>query len=89
MKAFTLGLSLVASAAALAILPASAVSAGQPEPVYYITYYADAAMTQQVGYVQQTCDSWGVGYGPTFGVYGPYEDLFLAGYCLNGELVWL
>lgn len=89
IKAALSAASMVVAIAAPVFALGLGSSGGEAEPVYYITYYADAAMTQPVGYVEEFCASWGVGSGPTIGQYGPYESRFLAGYCLNGNLVWL
>lgn len=87
---------VMAGALALAALTAapvsasfSAASAGQAEPVYWIYYFSDASKTTQVGFIEQYCDSWGVGERAPVGQITPYEERILLGHCLNGQLVWL
>lgn len=89
MPIFKTGLSMLVLASALAISPLSAVSAGQPEPVYWITYFSDATMTQPVGSIEQFCASWGVGENALIGQTSPYESRILLGHCQDGQLVWL
>ena len=54
--------------ATTAVAPAIAQDYG--DPMYERYYYDDAAMTQQVGYEQDTCNRYGVGGGRTQGRYG-------------------
>lgn len=74
------GLALGASLAAMS--PASAFN---PEPIYDIYYYDDAAHTNQVGYDHQVCFYFGISYDqPTQGTWTQYSEYVQYGTCDRG-----
>ena len=75
---------LVAAAIALSGVASAVIAQNYGEPMYALTYYSDASLSNQVGFRMDGCNNGRVSAGPLIGSSSPYFTQEYVGACRRG-----